>query len=210
MTTAVTTDNARRRPKGNKRERTRAALLEAARALIREKGYERTTMEEVARRAGMTGGGLYGNFKNRDELFIALGQTYWAPIKPMIRPGSSFADKMRAMAEATIAALPERRVGVVGRLTGMAYALSHEALRTQVHETTAASYGWGAGWLRSVGDDGQLPMPAELLVVVIHSLTEGLVFQRLMTPDLVPDEVFYAAFAALARPAEATNSQSAT
>jgi AcrR family transcriptional regulator len=210
MTTAVTTDNARRRPKGNKRERTRAALLEAARALIREKGYERTTMEEVARRAGMTGGALYGNFKNRDELFIALGQTYWAPIKPMIRPGSSFADKMRAMAEATIAALPERRVGVVGRLTGMAYALSHEALRTQVHETTAASYGGGAGWLRSVGDDGQLPMPAELLVVVIHSLTEGLVFQRLMTPDLVPDEVFYAAFAALARPAEATNSQSAT
>jgi AcrR family transcriptional regulator len=206
----VAPDNARRRPKGDKRERTRATLLEAARALIRENGYERTTMEAVARRAGMTGGALYGNFKNRDELFIALGQTYWAPIKPMIRPGSSFADKMRAMAEATIAALPERRVGVVGRLTGMAYALSHEALRTQVHEATAASYGWGAGWLRSVGDDGQLPMPAELLVVVIHSLTEGLVFQRLMTPDLVPDEVFYAAFAALARPAEATNSQSAT
>ena len=202
MTIAAATNNARRRPKGDKRARTRAALLEAARALIREKGYDRTTMEEVARRAGMTGGALYGNFKNRDELFIALGQTYWAPIKPKIRPGSSFADKMRAMAEATIAAIPERRVGVVGRLTGMAYALSHEALRAQVREATAASYGWGAGWLRSVADDGQLPMPAEILVVVIHTLTEGLVFQRLMTPDLVPDEVFYAAFAALARPAE--------
>ena len=203
MTSAVTTDNPRRRPKGDKRVRTRAALLEAARALIREKGYERTTMEAVARRAGMTAGALYGNFKNRDELFIALGQTYWAPIKPMIRPGSSFADKMHAMAEATIAAIPERRVGAVGRLTGMAYALSHEALRAQVREATAASYGWGAGWLRSVADDGQLPMPAELLVVVIHSLTEGLVFQRLMTPELVPDEVFYAAFAALAPPAAA-------
>ena len=202
MTIAAATNNARRRPKGDKRARTRAALLEAARALIREKGYERTTMEDVARRAGMTGGALYGNFKNRDELFIALGQTYWAPIKPKIRPGSSFADKMRAMAEATIAAIPERRVGVVGRLTGMAYALSHEALRAQVREATAASYGWGAGWLRSVADDGQLPMPAETLVVVIHAMTEGLVFQRLMTPDLVPDEVFYAAFAALARPAE--------
>ena len=202
MTIAAATNNARRRPKGDKRARTRAALLEAARALIREKGHERTTMEEVARRAGMTGGALYGNFKNRDELFIALGQTYWAPIKPMIRPGSSFADKMRAMAEAAIAAIPERRMAAVGRLTGMAYALKHEALRAQVREATAASYGWGAGWLRSVADDGQLPMPAEILVVVIHTLTEGLVFQRLMTPDLVPDEVFYAAFAALARPAE--------
>jgi AcrR family transcriptional regulator len=203
MTIAAATNNARRRPKGDKRARTRAALLEAARALIREKGHERATMEDVARRAGMTGGALYGNFKNRDELFIALGQTYWAPIKPMIRPGSSFADKMRAMAEAAIAAIPERRMAAVGRLTGMAYALKHEALRAQVREATAASYGWGAGWLRSVADDGQLPMPAEILVVVIHTLTEGLLFQRLMTPDLVPDEVFYAAFAALARPAEA-------
>jgi AcrR family transcriptional regulator len=202
MTTAATTDDARRRPKGDKRARTRAVLLEAARNLIREKGYERTTMEDVARRAGMTGGALYGNFKNRDELFIALGQTYWVPVKPKIRPGSSFADKMRALAEATLAAIPERRVAAVGRLTGMAYALSHEALRAQVRDATASSYGWGAGWLRSVADDGQLPMPAELLVVVIHSLTEGLVLQRLMTPDLVPDEVFYAAFAALARPAE--------
>ena len=201
MTIVAATDNSRRRPKGDKRARTRAALLEAARELIRDKGYERTTMEEVARRAGMTGGALYGNFKNRDELFIVLGQAYWAPIKPKIRPGSSFADKMRSLAEAAIAAIPERRVAAVGRLTGMAYALNHEALRDQVREATAASYGWGAGWLRSVADDGQLPMPAELLVVVIHAMTEGLLFQRLMTPDLVPDEVFHAAFAALARPA---------
>ena len=39
----------RRQPKGDKRERTRAALLESARILIREKGYERTTLDEVAK-----------------------------------------------------------------------------------------------------------------------------------------------------------------
>ena len=74
----------RRKPKGDKRDRTRAALLEAARALVREKGYERTTLEEVAARAGMTTGAIYGNFKNRDELFIALGHAYWTPFKPDI------------------------------------------------------------------------------------------------------------------------------
>ena len=60
--------NSHRKPKGDKRDRTRAALLEAARALIREKGYARTTLEEVATRAGMTTGAIYGNFRNRDEL----------------------------------------------------------------------------------------------------------------------------------------------
>jgi hypothetical protein len=41
-------------------------------------------------------------------------------------------------------------------------------------------------------------MPAEILVRVINSLIEGLLFQRFLTPELMPDEVFYAAFAALA------------
>jgi AcrR family transcriptional regulator len=198
MTSDPTTEGSRRRqPKGDKRARTRASLLEAARELILEKGYERTTMEEVARRAGMTSGAIYGNFKNRDELFIALGHTYWPAIKPNIVPGSSFAAKMRAFAEATIAALPDRRARAVGRLTGMAYALSHEELGAQVRQATAESYAWGADWLRSI-DDGDLPMAPDLLVAVIHSLTEGLVFQRLLAPELVPDEAFYAAFAALA------------
>src|SRR6476619_675298 len=98
----------RRRPKGDKRDRTRAALLAAARAVIREKGYERTTIAEVARRAGMTTGAIYGNFKNRDELFIALGQAYWPPIKPRIPAGATFAEAMQAIANATLAAVDDR------------------------------------------------------------------------------------------------------
>src|SRR5947207_4328671 len=122
------------RTKDNKRDRTRAALLEAARGLIREKGYERTTMEEVASRAGMTTGAIYGNFKDRDELFIALGQTYWAPVAPRVPPGATFAEAMRALAEATLAAVGDRAPAAVGRLTGLAYALTSPALRARVHE----------------------------------------------------------------------------
>ena len=125
----------RRQPKGDKRDRTRTKLLEAARSLIREKGHENTTLEEIAERAGMTTGAIYGNFKNRDELFISLGQTYWPPIKPQVKPGSSFAAIMRAMAEATIAAIPDRSAAAVGRLTGLAYTLTHEEMRAQVERS---------------------------------------------------------------------------
>ena len=138
---------ARSKPKGDKRDRTRAALLEAARALIREKGYERTTLEDVATRAGMTTGAIYGNFKNRDELFIALGQTYWAPVKPQIKADATFADAMRALARATIAAVDERRPAAVGRLTGLAYTLKNSELRARVHDITRSSYELGAEWL---------------------------------------------------------------
>jgi AcrR family transcriptional regulator len=195
---ATQSTESRQKPKGDKRDRTRAALLEAARALIREKGYGRTTLEEVAARAGMTTGAIYGNFRNKNELFMALGEAYWPPIKPRVALGATFAEAMRALAAATIAAMPERSVAVVGRLTGIAYTLEHPELRQRVHEITAASYEMGATWLATLSDGYELPMPKEHLVRVIHALIEGLVLQRLLTPELFPDEVIYAAFGALA------------
>jgi AcrR family transcriptional regulator len=192
-------DSPRRQPKGDKRDRTRGKLLEAARSLIREKGYEHTTLEAIAERAGMTTGAIYGNFKNRDELFLSLGQTYWPPIKPKVRPRATFPEIMRALADATLAAIPDRSAAAVGRLTGLAYTLTHEELRAKVAEFTAQSYALGEQWLRSVTKEKDLPMPAGQLVRVIHALTEGLVFQRLLTPELMPDEIFRAAFAALGK-----------
>jgi AcrR family transcriptional regulator len=188
----------RSQPKGDKRERTRAKLLEAARSVIREKGHEDTTLEEIAERAGMTTGAIYGNFKNRHELFISLAQAYWPPIKPLVKPGFTFREILSAMAEATIAAIPERRAVAVGRLTGLAYTLTHEEMLAQVREVTAQSYAFGEQWIRAVTKEEELPMPADQLVRVLHALTEGLVFQKLLTPELVPDEVFRAAFGALA------------
>lgn len=190
--------NPRRRPKGDKRARTRAKLLEAARELTRHKGYEHTTMEDIAHRAGMTTGAIYSNFRSRDELFIALSEAYWPPIKPTVTPGSDFAEILRALSEATIAAVPDRRAAAVGFLTGRAYALSHEEVRRQAQEQTAQSYAAGAEWLRSMVEDHELPCPPEIMVRIIHALTEGLLLQRSLTPDLVADEVFYTAFELLA------------
>src|SRR5215471_1324325 len=91
--------SSRRKPKGDKRQRTRSKLLEAARQLVREKGYEQTTLENVAKRAGMTTGAIYGNFRNREELFVALGQAFWPDIKPKVKPGAGLSEIMRALAK---------------------------------------------------------------------------------------------------------------
>jgi AcrR family transcriptional regulator len=190
----------RRRPKGDKRERTRMALLDAALALTREKGLEQTTLQDVAERVGMTTGAIYGNFKNRDELFMALAVRQWAPIKPQFTPGSSFAELMHAMAEAVLAAIPDRRPAAVGALSFRAYALRHETVRESFREEMAKGLAAGATWMETVFAADDLPMPADILVRVINALIEGLLFQRFLTPELMPDEVFYAAFAAIANP----------
>jgi len=197
--TRPTGKSRRGQPKGDKRARTRAKLLDSAREIVRKKGFQRTTLKDVAQRAGMTSGAIYGNFKNRDELFMALADVHWAPIKPAFRPGSDFAEKMHAYAKATIAAIPDRRDAAVGRLTGMAYALTHQRIRSKVHDVTATRFAAGAAWVRAVADESEISMPPDIFVRVVHAMTEGLLFQRFLTPELVPDKVFYAAFAALTR-----------
>jgi len=78
------------RAKGSKRLRTRARLVEAAALVIAEKGYERTSLEDVAVRAGMTRGAIYGNFRNKEDLFLAVVAARWQPIVPPIEAGAGF------------------------------------------------------------------------------------------------------------------------
>ena len=191
-------DTARGRPKGDKRLRTRARLLDAALELTRRDGFERTTLQAIAEHAGMTTGAIYGNFRNRDELFMALAERQWAPIRPVFRPGCSFAEMMESVAEAVIAAALERRGSAVGALTFRAYALTHEDVRQRFRDAMVPGYEAGAAWFRANWREDELPMPAEILVRVINSLIEGLLFQRFLTPELTPDKVIHAAFAALA------------
>jgi len=199
MTSDATPESTRRRPKGDKRARTRARLIEVAAQLVEEKGYENATLQEVARRAGMSNGAVYGNFKNREDLLAAIGPTYWPQVRPQAASGASLAEIMRAIAEALIAVMPARaRVGA-GRLRGLAYTTTSEGLMARGSEIAAGRYAAAVGWWRErFPDETELPMPAEDLVRVIGALTEGLTFQRLLTPDLIPDKVIHAAFAALA------------
>jgi len=191
-------DSPRRRPKGDKRARTRAKILEAAAQLVWEKGYEHTTMQEVARRAGVSSGAIYGNFKDREAVLAELGPTYWPRVRVQVERGASFAEIMQAMAEALIAVLPERRRLVRSRLAGLAYAFANEALLARSRDNGARAHAAAVAWWRDIIDEDELPMPVETLVSVLAALLEGLSIQSALTPGLVPDDAIRAAFAALA------------
>jgi AcrR family transcriptional regulator len=53
-------------------EATRAALIQAARALFAERGYAAVPAEEVVRAAGVTRGALYHHFQDKKDLFRAV------------------------------------------------------------------------------------------------------------------------------------------
>lgn len=59
-------------PNTTKGRRTRTKLLEAARAVFARDGYVGATMSGVATEAGMSLGGLYRYFSDKEDLFSAL------------------------------------------------------------------------------------------------------------------------------------------
>ena len=52
----------------------RPEFLAAARQLFFERGYSGTTMDQVARQAGFSKRAVYIYFKNKDELFLMVGE----------------------------------------------------------------------------------------------------------------------------------------
>lgn len=183
---------------GGKRARTRAALIEAATKLVGEKGFERTSLEDVARSAGMSRGAIYGNFRDRDDLFLAVATQSWRPVAPPFRAGASLREQMRILGEAVADEADARRSRAVGALSFQLYALTHAELRGRLREGNARLYAWAAESLLTFVAAEALPMPADRFVRVLHALTEGLILTRTLTPELINRDVIAAAFEALA------------
>jgi AcrR family transcriptional regulator len=184
---------------GGKRARTRAALVEAAAALIAERGMQDLSLEAVAERAGMSRGAYYGNFKDRDELFMAVLESRWKPVRPVFKPGATLREHMRILAQAVIASVPARQAVAVRALEFQLYALKNPALRARLAQFSAEAYQNAEIALLEVLPEAALPMPAPCFIRVLHCLMDGLLFERFQVPREITDDVIISAFEALAR-----------
>jgi AcrR family transcriptional regulator len=186
-------------PKGGKRDRTRATLIEAAKEVIRQKGYHAVSLEEVAARAEMSRGAIYGNFKNREDLIAAVVSTLWEPVVPRLKMGATFQEQMRIIGKAVAAAARARRPMAVGAASFQLYALSNELMRRRVAEENAEIYRRLATGIVKFIQASELPMPANKFVRVLHALTDGLMFEHFMAPNLITKDVIISAFEAFAK-----------
>ena len=61
-------------------EKTKFAILEAAEQLFLKKGVSKTSLDEIAKSAGMTRGAVYWHFKNKEHLIDELMEQIFQPI----------------------------------------------------------------------------------------------------------------------------------
>lgn len=63
---------------------TRNGILDAAERVFSERGVSHTSLEDIAKAAGVTRGAIYWHFRNKNELFSAMVNRVSLPIEEMV------------------------------------------------------------------------------------------------------------------------------
>ncbi|MCP2335558.1 TetR/AcrR family transcriptional regulator [Actinomadura rupiterrae] len=176
-----------------KRERTRAALLEAAERLWAEHGIHGASLDDVAAAAGLTKGAVYSNFAGKTDLLLALLEHY---TRERIGTGAcaELRDTSRPPEERyQRAGLAYRRrlEGEQARLTGLLlvefwlFGMRDYAAGWRIADWYAECRDNLAGELTDTG--GISPRDRATLAIALDA---GLAFQHLLDPDRVPADLY--------------------
>src|SRR5262245_13663696 len=122
----------------DRKQRTRADLVAAAREVFMRRGFHHASLEEISEQAGYTKGAVYSNFDGKDELFLAVLDAHAAGrIRAYARsaagaPGLEEALRVLSREMTGGAEADPRWVPVL--IEFWTHASRHEALRRQVSE----------------------------------------------------------------------------
>jgi AcrR family transcriptional regulator len=95
-------------PRLNRRQaakvRTRQKVLDAARQLFAERGYEPATIRDIAKGAGMSTGAVFANFQDKAELFEAVLATDMVKLAETMKAAAAAEGSTRARLLAALGA----------------------------------------------------------------------------------------------------------
>ncbi|WP_018653652.1 TetR/AcrR family transcriptional regulator [Actinomadura flavalba] len=151
----------------DRRERTRTALLSAARRLWAERGIHGASLDDIAAAAGLTKGAVYSNFTGKTDLVLALMEHCAA--SPDVADLTDRPDDARLLAML----LAEFWLyGMRDYAAGWRVAESYAERRTRLAGDAAA--------------DAPGEATAEERAALALALDFGLAVQHLLDPDTVP------------------------
>ena len=172
------------------KQEARGRIVEAALAVFSEKGYHQTTMDDIARRLGVSKGALYLYFASKEELFKGCYETAPLEFRKILR--SSFregADPL-AMAGEFFDKMQER----FGSNSGLNYEIFAEAsrnpaLRRILKENYDEYTRTTTRFLEELRDKGAIPKTMEVrsMAKALLALWNGM--ETILTVGYTPSEV---------------------
>jgi AcrR family transcriptional regulator len=184
---------------------TRSHLLAAAEQIFIERGFHDASIDEVAAAAGFTKGAVYSNFKNKEDLFIALTDLHWdrqmAAVRGAMADATTLNPDERAdvFRQLTIDLLSMSRDWQLVYLEFSIYAARNAEARQRLTERFRADCDTLAPLLDAelsrVG--AQSPIPLNDLAAVFLAFFNGIALQRVTDPDASDETLLESAITVL-------------
>jgi AcrR family transcriptional regulator len=178
----------------DKAQETRTRLLEAAAQVFAAKGYERASVDDVARAAGFTKGAVYWNFTSKEELFLALVRE-----RQTSMIGEFFSAAAATEPDAYVSSLADvykRQAPDPAEwrlwMEFVLYATRRPRLARRVRKESAESYRLLVAELdqRLGKQTGTPPLSTAMLARLYVAVFDGVNQQRAVDPESVDDDLF--------------------
>ena len=182
---------------GKKRERTRAALIEAALKVVEEKGFVSASLGEIAARANMTKGAIYSNFGGTTDLMLAVVRSRSGSFSPAYEPGASLDVHLGQVAKAIVQMLPAIQKAARLQADFQVFLQREPELRAKLTEEMTVGLQALIGLVAEHHGD-ELRISPTQFIMAAQALSLGFAHQSMQTPELVTENAVIAAFGALA------------
>jgi AcrR family transcriptional regulator len=190
-------------------EDTRSALLAAAKRLVLERGYARTSVRDLVSEAGANLGAVNYHFGSREKLlnqaifefFLEWGESVG---QVEAAPGAGPVEQLAASARSIVDGIPSAQPLFVVFLECLLQSRHSPELRRELAEHYARHREHAGERIRASPGLSELPSrTVEVIASYMLAVADGFQIQALIDPDSVPtgDELaaFYEGLAALAR-----------
>jgi len=176
-------------------ERTRATrrkLLDAAKQIFAQDGFEAARLEDIAAGAGYTRGAFYANFKSKEDIFFALFEEWVGEridsVASAMRRHSDPRKKLAALRTHYAELATDRRLVLIS-MEFKLFALRHPEARARLrssHRRIRASF--GELFSEVMGALGRtLPIAYPAASASLGAVAHGLLLEHLLDPKTLSD-----------------------
>jgi len=164
------------------KEEAKSRILEAANKVFAERGYHEATMDDIAKRLGVSKGAIYLYFSSKEDLFEAICKTAPQAFKEILY--SSFGDEVNPVQSAT--QFFDKMLKLSASNPGLSFEILSEASRSpslkrilkqnhEEYEKVLTSFLAGGRKMRIVGNTLEIRPLANALIALWNGLETLLV-----------------------------------
>jgi AcrR family transcriptional regulator len=202
---AATPSLPRRLSRAESKAKTRARILEAAKAVFEREGYHGASLERIAATAGFTKGAVYSTFDSKADVMLALleGRAEWmqADLTEILAAAPTAEEFVAAIARHNAARVAVERDWLAASNEFVIVAGRDEKLRPRYAELHELALSAVADSIRSwtLGSGERLAISPRRAAAAVIALHKGLVLEGMISPAGLSEELFVETQLALLR-----------